>query len=217
MFVCKLWVLKQCIGRESQRGRATRWRRPRGKREALRACLGLFRVPFICLTNTGLYWSQPTQLLSLRIQKASNRTEVATPPLPPLRGTAKVGQSLLEGIRAMIKEGSRLLVSVGVHLSSVQDGVWGHSGVSRPWAATGPWSVLPAAPALGLLPGLPDPRPEGGPCSPTPASGFLLRPTPQTGSPDTEKGDQPFRQLGCQAAASLATRTITAEGPQGLT
>lgn len=67
---------------------------------------------------------------------------------------------------------------------------WGgwHSGISPPWAATGPWSVLPAAPALGLPPWPPDPRPEGSPGSPTPASGFLLRPTPQTGSPGMRRG-----------------------------
>lgn len=153
-------ILKQCTGREHQRARASGCRRPGGKQEALGPCPGLLRVPFICFTNTVLYWSQPTRLLSLRTRKASNRPEVATPPLPPLRSTAKVGQSLLEGMGVITEASSRLLVSVRVQLSSVQDGAGGTQasvphGQPQGLGPCCPQPQLSACP-LGLL--IPGPR-----------------------------------------------------------
>ena len=128
------------------KSKSGRMERTRGKQEALGPCPGLLRVPFICCTNTVLYWSQPTRLLRFRTQMSSNRPEVATPPLPPLRSTAKVGQSLLEGMRVIKKESSRLLVSVRVHLSRVQDG------------AGGTWASVPHGQPQGLGPCCPQPQ-----------------------------------------------------------
>lgn len=87
---------------------------------------------------------------------------------------------------------------------------WRHSGISLPWAATGPWSVLPEAPALGLPPGPPDPRLEGSPGSPTPASGFQLRPTPQTGSPGMRRGGSGLLPAGMPSSCVLLLRGLMA-------
>lgn len=151
------------------------------EQEALRSRPGLLGGPFICFTNTMLSRSQITRLLS--------RSTKVTPIVLALslRSTAKVGQNLFEGLDIQA-ESSRHLEPVGgpTLLRPRRRGL--HSGVSRPWAATGPWSVLPEALAPGLLLRPPDPRPGGSPSSPTRASGFLLRPIPQTGSPGTETG-----------------------------
>lgn len=65
------------------------------EQEPLRSCPGLLRGPFICFTNTMLYRSQITRLLSHRTKVTPTDAELL--PALSLRSTAKVGQNLFEG------------------------------------------------------------------------------------------------------------------------
>lgn len=142
------------------------------------------RRPLICFTNTRLYRSQIARLLS-------HRTKV-TPTDP--RWRLALSRRTQPGLSAFIwgpgHRGGKFQAPAACRWSGSSSSETERAalGVSRPWAATGPWSALPAAlaPALRLRP--PGPRPGGSPSSPTRASGFPRRPIPQTGSPGAETG-----------------------------
>lgn len=184
------------------------------RQEVPHLCPRLLRVPFICSTNTVVSWSQPTGLLSHRTKVTQTNQKLLL--IPSLTSTAKVDKGLFEGTENKIR--GKFQASGVCQGPTLHHPRWRgrHSGVSPPWAATGTWSVLLEALALGLPPRPPDPRPAGSPCSPTRASGFLQRPIPQTGSPGMEKGGISIPPVSLLSSCFLGNKDDYKQGHEGL-